>query len=115
MMMQFGNYSPTAADKAPFTGSDRYLFEFANGYQASVIKTAEGEIENWAEHYPSGADAVGTYELCVLTEGVPVWFGDLTDPLGDAPNSQGVHVELSEAEVTAMLSRLEAADAANAA
>lgn len=117
--MKFGNYEPTSRDDGNgFTTGERHLYEFPNGYGASVLTTTEASYAQYPEFYP-GEEVVGLHELCVVNQGVPLaMFRAITgvnipDPLGET--TSGVHVGLSEAEVTAMLSRLETAEALEAA
>lgn len=121
--MKFGNYTPKAvgagSGMGPNVETERHLYEFANGYQASVLVTTPAAVAGFPEFYPDGEESVGKWELCVTVNGIPVpmlrnIFGiDIEDPLGRT--FTGVHVNLSEAEVTAMLSRLESAEALEAA
>lgn len=83
--MKFGKYSPT--ESRTELGNERYIFQFTNGYGASIIK-------NW---YSRGGPE-GFYELAVLKNGKIIY---------DTPITNDVVGWLDKNDIAELLKRIE--------
>ncbi len=83
--MKFGKYSPT--ESRTELGNERYIFQFTNGYGASVIRNSQ-----------SYGGSEGFYELAVLKDGKIIY---------DTPVTNDVVGWLNKNDVAELLKQIE--------